>query len=595
MLYHHHRVLLPLLVALLLGSAARAASPLDNPVASFYSGPEGYPAWTDEIRWSRVINMKLYKKGKNAFEKFQNARKELSEGGGVLYYPGGTYDFSTMPPGVGLMLNPGVVIRGEAPVGHPVAAKGKLELPTKFVFKFRTRAGGKVPADWNFIGLQPDDYKNIKSINHVGIAWVHLVGATIAFGPQVDWGKTWGGAGSLLSSNIKKPWAVRDPSGTHPIDALAGGGKTYKGVGKGRLVFGCVFDDAAVLDDFSDPGYGPDGFFTSVHCARIIAYGSRVLVANNYLPKSRKSFIYRQKTEKQIAPIRFDYGNTCAIDINKELLAFAAANGRCPGYFEKGIVVRDNYVYNHGHKGFNIAGNWVTITGNVNDREFVRGNRLAVLTLDGYEVATPTSDTRSRAFDLAGRNLWVNGNRFTNIGSFPGAEGEGIIGGAAGGTPVFSWAITHNTGTRGGGSPGSIGARDVNCRGLLVGWNTTAGSVGCGVVNAEPVLTDCAFIGNKAPRTVPDAKTIARLKLTAPLTAGSETPPPIPTGVTAAPEENDAVKVTWAGGKGAVGFRIERRIGDGKWQPIAYRRAACKEMPTIRRYGWTLPRRRGRN
>ncbi len=218
------------LFAALVVPAVRAADepPKDNPIATFYSGTEGYPDWTEEINWSHVINMKTYSKGKTEFEKFENARNELSEGGGVLYYPAGTYDFKDKLPGRGLMLVHGVVIRGEAPAGHPLAADGKLDLPTKFVFPFRERypkAHGMVPADWNVISLQPDDYKHIKSIDDIGIAWVHLVGATVDFGPEVDWGKTWGTAGSLLSGKLKEGgWSGREPSGSYPIDAALAGG-----------------------------------------------------------------------------------------------------------------------------------------------------------------------------------------------------------------------------------------------------------------------------------------------------------------------------------------------------------------------------------
>lgn len=560
------------LLVLVVTPAVRSADPTDNPVATFYSGPEGYPAWTDSLRWSRVVNMKTYPKGKTAYEKFESARGELTDGGGVLYYPAGTYDFSTMPPGVGLMLVPGVVVRGEAPAGRPRAAAGKLDLPTKFVFAFRDRGGGRVPRDWNFIGLRPDDGKNIKTRNHVGIAWVRLVGATVAFGPQVDWGKTWGTANSLLSGNIKKGWAVRDPSGTHPIDALAGGGKKYQGVGSGRLVFGCAFGDAAVLDDYTDPGYGPDGFTASPHCARVVAYGSRVLVANNLLPKSRKTFAHRQRTDKQMAQVLFDYGNTCGIDINKGLLSEAAAGGKCPGYFEEGIVVRDNYVYNRGHTGFSIAGKWVTVTGNVNERAFPRSNPSAVLTLDGYEVARPDSDTRSRAFDLAGRNLWIDGNRFTNTGSSPGAGGEGVVGRMPGGTPIFSWAITHNVHTRGLGSAGGMGGVGVDCRGLLVAWNQSPGWVGCQGTDTGMKLADCTFLANKCDRVVPDAKTAAKLGLKPPLTAAAD-PGPAPTKVAAVVvDSGDAARVAWvSGSNSAAGFRVERRVAGGKWHPIAYR------------------------
>ena len=77
----------------------------------------------------------------------------------------------------------------------------------------------------------------------------------------------------------------------------------------------------------------------------------------------------------------FDYGKTIGIDVNKELLAGARTDNTCPGYFEEGVVVRDNYVYNHGHTGYNISGSWVTITGNHNERLFCA--RTTILTTAG--------------------------------------------------------------------------------------------------------------------------------------------------------------------------------------------------------------------
>jgi hypothetical protein len=42
--------------------------------------------------------------------------------------------------------------------------------------------------------------------------------------------------------------------------------------------------------------------------------------------------------------------------------------------------------------------------------------------------------------------------------------------------------------------------------------------------------------------------------------------------VTASVYQGDAVKITWAAPSGKeAGFRVERRIGEGKWQTIAYR------------------------
>jgi hypothetical protein len=581
-----YRFLLSALLALTFAAvpAARAADPTDNPIATYYSGPEGYPAWTDGVNWSRVINMKAYKKGNTEFDRFNNAVKEL-EGGGVLYYPAGDYDFTKREKkadeGRGLMLGRGVVIRGEAPAGHPVAADGKLELRTIFHFPFRShgQAGEKVPASWNIIGLGVDDGRNIKTMDHLGIAWVHLTGATVSFGPQFDWGKTWASGNSLLSGTVKKGWDERYGEGTYPIDPLMDGGKKYETGTQGRFVFGCVLEDAAVLDDFSDPGYGPNGFHTSRYCARIIAYGSRVFVANNLLPHSPKGFVYAQKTtagrgEKGTSHVKFDYGKTIGIDINKELLTYAAQGGTCPGYFEEGVVVRDNYVYNHGHTGYSVSGKWVTIAHNRNERSFLDASDLGrggVVTLDGWTASTAESDNRSRAFDLAGRNLWVDGNRFNNTGSRPGNDGEGIIGRALNGTPISSWAITHNVHERGDGAAGGLGGLDVDCHGLLVAWNQSPGWVGAAVKSKGVKLADCAFLAGKGEHVVPDEKTVKSLGLQAPLTTSPASVTP-PTDVKAETYHDDAVKVSWSGSaNGGIGYRVERRIGEGKWQVIAYR------------------------
>jgi len=556
--------------------------PTDNPVATFYSGPEGYPAWTDSISWKNVINMKTYAKGKNEFEKFEKARDELSEGGGVLYYPAGTYDFTKRTTkkeeGRGLMLPHDVIIRGEAPAGHPLASDGKLVLTTKFIFPYRERGGGKVPSDWNFIGLQVEKKKTLKnSTDHIGIAWVHLVGAGVAFGPQVDWGKSWTSAADF---KVKKGPDERMPDGTHPFDGLAGGGKKYLGAGHGRLVFGCVIEDAPPLDDFSDPGYGPNGFSTQRYWARIAVYGSRVLVANNYLPRSQKNFTYSQRTtaskgEKDTNKVQFDYGKTLGIDVNKELLIAAREDGTSPGYFEPGVVVRDNWVFNHGHTGYSLAGNWVTIAGNHNERAVLHAGepRGTVLTLNGYDVVGPDSDSRSRAFDLAGRNLWVHNNHSANTGTTPGIDREAIVGRNAAGTPIFSWAITRNVHKQGNGPPGSgfMGGIDADCHGLLIGWNETSGAVGNRLKRKDLKMTDCAFVANKCEGVVPDANTLKGLGLPAPQTGNGGLLVP-PTKVTATPHETDAVKITWAGpSEGAVGFRVDRRIAGGPWLAIAYR------------------------
>jgi len=718
------------------------AAPTDNPVATFYSGEAGYPAWTDRIAWDNVIDMSAYEKGKTNFEKFENARDELAAaGGGVLYYPAGQYDFSDGPfdgpDGRGLMLKSGVVIRGEAPQGKPLATKGELKLLTTFVFGFEKRGdavdtgerftveleggdvrqhrvkakkkkgepappdeyrieyaplvlsfaadGGKIqpevkafrrgygrevwpgkarisqsgdsiklsvelaidgedgagkaayeiqlhrdgeelagdfqgkcrdqnakgaavarfhtvtpetPRDWNLIGLMPEKGQRIKDVNTVGICWVNLVGGVVWFGPDIAWGDTWATADSWKSPFTLRPWTMRRPDGTHPWDPFAGGKQEYVGMGDGRLVFGCRFDQSCAINDMVTmgrpdfpEGFGEDGYYMHKFGPRIGAYGSRVYVANNLLPLSRgRNFKYPQTTRHTYpagghaagydsprkSVILFDYNKTMGIDINKDMLGYTktSATGEAgAGYFAPGVAVIDNYVYNNGHKGYNISGDWVTIARNHNERDKLREGydpeRICgwELTLDGHLETSPggpgyISDNLSRGFDLGGRNLWAHENTFNNLGSSPGNDGEGILCQAHGGTQVYSWAITHNDHEQGDGNTSYIGGWDVNMAGVLFGWNKTSGWVGSINVGQRDAA-DAAFVGNECSAVKPMRGSQEGFP------GGKLTPP---RDVTATAFEGDAVRVAWKDASdNEVGFRVDRKIGEGPWTAIAYR------------------------
>jgi hypothetical protein len=726
-----------------LSDCGAVGPPTDNPLAAYYSGDEGYPAWTDRIRWSNVLDMSAYKRGKTEFERFENARDELAaKGGGVLYYPAGTYDFSAGPfdgpNGRGLMLRPGVVIRGEAPAGKPKATDGKLDLKTRFVFGMTKRTNaietgdrasvwldgaaitddreprpvrlqlamsakdGKIqgsgaagyvslfkkdehpvqvkvveqgdtirldvtldvkanvsakkgketvtteiakkgtysvtlkregdklggtfsgkyddkdvkgtacgalfsvkpetPRDWNLIGLAVPKGKRLKDVDDVGIAWVHLVGAVIYFGPDNEWGKTWRTAGGWKSDFVQDAWANRVPDGTHPWDPLVGGGKVHVGAGSGRLVFGCVLQDSCGVNNSitmgrpdTPSGFGPDGYYMAKFTPRIAVYGPRVLVANNLLPMSTgRNFKYLQKTrysypagkgnsmafgEESVRPVLFDYNKVEGIDVNKTMVSQSGQQtpeqNPGTGAFNEGVVVRDNWVFNNGHKGLNISGTWVTIRDNRNERAFLREAADPYfiggweLTLDGYVQTSAggngaISDNLSRGYDLAGANLWVDRNWLNNTGSSPGNDGEGILCQLHGGTHLFSWAMTRNTHEKGEGHRGYIGGWNVRTHGAMIAWNKTAGWAGCTMFPEPP--TDMTVIANQADE---GAKGHADA-----LTADPGGPLKPPTNVKAEIYQGDAVKITWQDASdNEIGFRVERRIGGGAWTAIAYRPA----------------------
>jgi hypothetical protein len=602
------QIALPTSLGLCLSFPAWAGVPADNPVATFYDGSEGYPAWTDGIRWSRTIDMGRYANGRTAFEKFENARDELAaQGGGVLYYPAGAYDFSDGPfdgpAGRGLMLKRGVVIRGEAPPGKPRAARdGTLNLETRFLFGFQEKVGGLVPRDWNVIGLSPEPGMGIASVDRVGVAWVHLVGATIYFGPELKWGGTWKTAKSWKSAYAKGAWGGRKPDGTHPMDPFMGApgpadGGAYVGAGRGRLVFGCVLDKAALLNDFdtcgrreAPQGFGPGGFHMAKFAARVAAYGSRVLVANNVLARNdHDNFLYLQTTvatspggggnnyhlgDTRSRTVMWDYNRTMGIDVNKELLGLMQEpiyKARAGGYYEEGVVVRDNWVFNHGHKGFSLGGRWMTVRDNRNDRLLLRGGKdvLGVkagwtLTLDGFIESCGggggmISDNLARAFDVAGACVWIDGNTFDNTGSSPGNDGEGISCQLHGGTDVASWTITRNRGSGGGNGKGFILSYNVPVRGFLIAWNETTGQLGGR--NAQPE-EDAVYVANKAAGVVG---------------SGGQNPPQgapaAPTNVSVERYQDDAVRIAWTdAADNEIGFRVQRSLdGGATWTTIAYR------------------------
>ena len=627
---------LALCFAAFCASLASAAPPADNPVASFYGGDDGYPAWTDAVRWADVIDMSSYANGSNAFEKFERARDELAaRGGGVLYYPAGTYDFSEGPfdgpNGRGLMLKSGVVVRGEAPAGKPLAAQaGRLDLGTRFVFGTQQRGGHDLPRDWDLVGLAPEAGKGPASVRNVGIAWVHLEGGVVYFGPDLVWGDNWSSAKNWKSAYAKEAWKTRKPDGTHPGDPFlgalgAGDGGAYVSGASGRLVFGCVVERGALLNDYdtcgraeSKGGFGEEGFHMAKFAARVAVYGSRVLVANNVLTKPNTgNFLYRQTTVETIAQkgnnfkigtnrvstVMWDYSRTMGLDINKELLGMVRAKvleEHRGGYFEEGVVVRDNWVFNHGHKGFNVSGKWCTIRDNRNERMYLKGGAPVLgvdggwrLTLDGFTESSAggggmISDNLARAFDVAGEGLWIHGNTWNNTGSDPGNDGEGICCQAHGGTDIASWAITHNRRDRDSlGDDGWIGGWAVRCRGLLVAWNETAGFAGA--MGLDKGCGNIAVVANRSARGHPDPAEIAETGLTNVLLV-QEGQPFAPRITNVEPYEGDAVRVTWqdqsgflgpdgkgrhplrnSAATGEVGFRVDRRIDDGAWHTIAYR------------------------
>jgi hypothetical protein len=613
------KLLIPLVVALLMPLFA-FAQPQDNPVASHYLAEgQGYPAWTDRIAWHRVIDMSVYSNGATAFERFENARDELhAQGGGVLYYPAGVYDFTDMPAdgpnGRGLMLRSGVAIRGATPQGDRWArphagsgnnADGVLDLPTQFVFGFTPRTGtgvtptGETPRDWNFVGLIPTGDEALSEVSDIGVAWIHFVGASVFWGFELDWNGTtpYSSSGAWKAALVKTAWQSRVADGTFPWDYFAGSGGSRSvvgnGAGPGRLVFGCVFEDSAPVNNVVMEGrasggknFGPNGYWLQKFGARVQVYGSEVFIGNNVFPKSLRSFLYRQTVghnpnqstdanqwTNQEQTVLFDYNYGTAVDVNKEFLNPYV--GKNTVYFLPGVVIQDNFVFNHGRKGFNPSGKWMTLRNNQNQRLVLSGvvpsnygpasGQAHYLTLDGYVQCKPggagdISDSLSRAFDVAGGPAWIDSNTYGPARSSVANDGEGILCQAHGGTQLYSWAVTRNTG------PEYMAGYDVHHYGSLWSWNH-AGGKNIGNVKAGS-LYDFAVAGNASGVVKTDG---THMDPGGVLTSCPGSGLSAPVWVDAV-LQGDAVRITYLdSSNGEIGFRIDRKVGSGNWTTIAYR------------------------
>jgi hypothetical protein len=574
-----------------------------NPIADFY-GNGSYPIWTDNVHWANQINMQTFdftsaglSSPANEFQKFEFARDILyQQGGGVLYYPAGTYNFSEIPEtisdgvaGRGLMLRSGVVIVGETP-NNKNALNGTLEPKTKFIFKSKSIKDTNnklrpIPTNWNFIGCMPTGSETLKDLTNIGILWVELQGGVVYFGAQYQFSTSYSSGGGWYNTKAAKgEWNLRIPDGTHPLDPFAAASGNYVGAGSGRIVMGCLIRNG-VIGNHNIIQYAKEKYDTISQStypykfgARIGIYGSNVLVANNYLPKPDSCFKYYQTTAitqqdkcnqafgNHRSILIYDYGKSIGIDVNKGFLN--PFNNTTSGYLSENIIVQDNNVYNHGNKGYELSGNWFLVKNNKNERDYLSegANRYGLgsgweLTLDGFYESQPggngcLSDNLSRAFDMAGKNGWIDNNFYNNTGSNPGNDGEGILWQAHGGmNSILSFAITNNN-----GPSGYMAGYDVNQYGALWAWNTTTtiGNFKSGT------MSDVAIVSNTGSIVYTGTDVLT----TCPTNLPTASPAPIVKFNT----NKTYVEISWLDASNyEIGFRVDRKDGSGEWKTIALR------------------------
>jgi len=492
------------------------------------------------------------------------------------------------------------------------------------IFQWQSIGTGQVPKRWNIVGVMPGSpTEQLKDIKNVGVCWIDFEGATVYIGPQLEWKDRYDTIGfSVIKrrawesrlAKVGHPWGARKADGTHFLDVFCGAkgdnsgfNAKYLGTPSNIIIFGCQFNNATLFVDQLDytkknwkASLGPTGdfiypnfFHTYRFAGRLTVYGSNVFVANNSITKPNKNFVYSQlvfekdKSLLSYKNITFDYAKTLGIDINKQLIGQVDGLQRrtfsISPYYLSNVVVQDNYVYNHGHKGYEIAGEWVVIRRNRNKRDFLNSNNSiyglpsATLTLEGSLVPLGPDDNLSRAFDLGGKSLWIDSNRFNTTGSYPGNDGEGILCQQHGDVDVLDWSITRNRYDKLGGNDSYMGGYDCNIIGMLIYKNhIPSGNVG----NKKTIKPgENIVIVNNISKGVdgikPDDYINGGIYPPKIISSCPTIKPTHPINVQIIPEPAlGRTKITWQDTSSfEIAFRVERRslIGDTTWKVIAYR------------------------
>lgn len=370
------------------------ASPTDNPLEKLGLG------WARLIPWRTAVDVTAFRgEGDYWDEPLQQAQQSLMpKGGGIVFFPPGTYRFRK-----DIQLLNGVVLRGAEP--RVLAAESvnfsppsRLEFP-QYIPAFSAN-GTPVSSAFKGIGLaDPAEASNC------GLAFLEINRGYISLHE---------GEGRRCGIN--------------------------------RFVYGCVLRNAAgAATEIPNPQQGQPGWlrYTAKFRSAIRVHAAEnALVANNRIPQSGDhNFTLHeyplQDRKGQILrfDVEFDYDNRPGIYVNHHCIGGAGASGNDgtpethPWGFRKGTVIRDNYVFCTGRCAIGFSGDGVVCSGNV--IRFARG--ILRPTVTGVHASYGSSTNDNRALEMRGWRWVVENNDYEvysntcSDGKYRINDGEGLM------------------------------------------------------------------------------------------------------------------------------------------------------------------------
>jgi len=357
-----------------LSPIAAEGVPKSNPVTHYSLG------WTEIIPWTQTVSITDFS-GDNWDQRLAAAQHSIvSKGGGVVYFPPGEYEFKDS-----IVLRNRVVLRGADPTAVKDARQEGYQLASRLIFPrfVPVLEGNGTPHDTSFKMIRLEK-------------------------PATD-------------SNCGLVNLAIDRGHIH----LATGDNHQKG--RNRLVYGCILRNAADIErniPNLKEGQHPWQRFPKWHQAAIGVYtAENLLIANNRLPESgednflMKDYLLKDRKGKMVTyedGVLFDYDFRPGIIANH--YAVGGGGGAMPigtpelypHAFNRGIIIRDNYIYSTGRTAIAFCGDGVVCSFNV-----IRFKKNVVRpSHTGLQMSSGSSTSDNRAVEMRGWRYIVEGNDY---------------------------------------------------------------------------------------------------------------------------------------------------------------------------------------
>ena len=451
----------------ILFSLCAVAQPIDNPYTSKYGNDPTH--WTNAIKWNTVYNINAYA-GANWDEKLTNAQADaVSKGGGIIYFPAGTYLFNN-----DITLQSKVVLRGETPI-YSNALETNFAPPTRFVFPQYvpsfTGSGTDRTTSFRRIRSQFTDYGArttipADTVQNTGLVYIDINRANIILHPSyVDYLPKGSGSTNYI------------PCGMRNVILF--------GVRNNNVMF-----PEPTFPDPAQPSWNQWQRWPWRYIANVDALAQENLVIcnnrfndnmnNTLYPIADESFdqpgyvIYNDasklfETIADGAKARYEYNNHYGLVVNRFYNFYTIANGKFasgdliiandyaaeagkgkyPSLFNKGVQIENNYLYNTQQVAFFVAGQGMVIKNNVLRN---KSNKAQWVSRSGWYKIKYNAYLENRGIDFSGADIVIENNdvevyntRFEASNYFSN-DGEGImVQECCGGSKPLNLKINNNT------------------------------------------------------------------------------------------------------------------------------------------------------